>query len=70
MLSKIILFRLINLTRLTLKARKGEEKQIRLNGGSDPDLSFKKPSESKGGVLETFIKVNWNILNIKIPSIT
>ena len=51
------MLRLINLTRQSIKTRKGEEKIIRMNGGSDPDLTFKKPSESKGGVLETFIKV-------------
>ena len=50
--------RLVNLTRLSIKTRKGEEKILKVNGGNDPDLTFKKPSESKGGVYETFVKVS------------
>ena len=34
-----------------------EDKELRANDGRDPDLTFKNPSSSKGGVFETFVRV-------------
>ena len=52
-----MLLRLVELERLSRKTRKAEEKERHQGGGTDPDVSVKKPSKSEGGVMETFIKV-------------
>ena len=52
-----LLLRLVELERLSRKTRKAEEKERHQGGGTDPDVSVKKPSKSEGGVMETFIKV-------------
>ena len=51
------LARLVSLTRQSLNTRKLEERELRAKDGRDPDLTFKNPSSSKGGVFETFIRV-------------
>ena len=51
--------------RLSIKTRKMEEKELRLNGGRDPDYIIKNPSESYGGVLETYIRVSFQNVNYK-----
>ena len=48
---------MITLTRQSIKSRKLEEKALKATGGRDPDITFKNPSESKGGVFETYIRV-------------
>ena len=45
------------LTRLSIRTRKQEEKDLKTTGGRDPDVTFRNPSESKGGVFETYIRV-------------
>ena len=49
--------RLVCLTRLSIRTRKQEEKDLKTTAGRDPDVTFKNPSESKGGVFETYIRV-------------
>ena len=53
--------RLVDLERQRLKTRKLEEKELQLHSGKDPDLFVRNPSESQGGVLETYITVCMNI---------
>ena len=50
--------RLVELERQCLKTRKLEEKELRMNKGRDADYYVKNPSESQGGVIETYIKVS------------
>ena len=38
-------------------SRKQEEKDLKTTGGRDPDVTFKNPGESKGGVFKTYIRV-------------
>ena len=53
--------RLVDLERQRLKTRKLEEKELQLHSGKDPDFIVRNPSESQGGVLETYITVCMNI---------
>ena len=57
----LFVHRLVELERLSIRTRKVEEKELRINGGKDPDYVIKNPSESQGGVIETYINV------IKVP---
>ena len=62
--------RLVCLTRLSIRTRKQEEKDLKTTAGRDPDVTFKNPSESKGGVFETYIRVRSSVNNLdKISSI-
>ena len=53
----LFVHRLVELERLSIRTRKVEEKELRMNGGKDPDYVIKNPSESQGGVIETYINV-------------
>ena len=53
----LFVHRLVELERLSIRTRKVEEKELRINGGKDPDYVIKNPSESQGGVIETYINV-------------
>ena len=53
----VVTFRLVQLDKLRLKTRTKEEEQALARGGKDPFIVVKTPSQSKGGVAETSIKV-------------
>ena len=61
--------RLVDLERQRLKTRKLEEKELQMHSGKDPDFVVRNPSESQGGVLETYITVGMNISNIIFTNI-
>ena len=50
--------RLVELERLTVATRDMERKELVKNGGKDPDIVIKKPSQSLGGVTQKIIKVS------------
>ena len=50
--------RLVELERLTVATRDRERKELVKNGGKDPDIVIKKPSQSLGGVTQKIIKVS------------
>ena len=52
-----IVFRLVHLDKLRLATRREESDVLDAAGGKDPDIIVKNASESKGGVIEKFIKV-------------
>ena len=51
------LSRLVELTRLTIETKWVEKEKYETEGKIDPDRMIKMPSESKGGVMEVYIKV-------------
>ena len=59
--------RLVFLSRQTRKTRKFEVRALAATGGRDPDFTYKQPSENKGGVAETFIRVrsDWSKVHWK-----
>ena len=52
-----IVCRLVHLDKLRLATRREESDVLDAAGGKDPDIIVKNASESKGGVIEKFIKV-------------
>ena len=57
LLTSLSSVRLVFLSRQTRKTRKFEVRALAATGGRDPDFTYKQPSENKGGVSETFIRV-------------
>ena len=57
-LHSLLSLRLVFLSRQTRKTRKFEVSALAAAGGRDPDFTYKQPSENKGGVSETFIRVS------------
>ena len=55
---KIIWLRLVHLDKLRLSTRREEADVLEAAGGKDPDIIVKAASESKGGVIEKFVKVS------------
>lgn len=49
--------RLVHLDKLRLSTRREEADVLEAAGGKDPDIIVKAASESKGGVIEKFVKV-------------
>ena len=49
--------RLVHLDKLRLSSRREESDLLDAAGGKDPDIIVKNASESKGGVIEKFVKV-------------
>ena len=47
----------MELTRLTIETKWVEKEKYETEGKIDPDRMIKMPSESKGGVMEVYIKV-------------
>ena len=56
-LSSYHLYRLVHLDKLRLSSRREESDVLDAAGGKDPDIIVKNASESKGGVIEKFVKV-------------
>ena len=56
--------RLVHLDKLRLASRREESEILEAAGGKDPDIIVKNASESKGGVIEKFVKVL--VISIKI----
>ena len=52
-----VVCRLVHLDKLRLATRREESDVLDAAGGKDPDIIVKNASESKGGVIEKFIKV-------------
>ena len=52
-----VMCRLVHLDKLGLATRREESDVLDAAGGKDPDIIVKNASESKGGVIEKFIKV-------------
>ena len=52
-----VMCRLVHLDKLRLATRREESDVLDAAGGKDPDIIVKNASESKGGVIEKFIKV-------------
>ena len=53
----LVVCRLVHLDKLRLATRREESDVLDAAGGKDPDIIVKNASESKGGVIEKFIKV-------------
>ena len=51
------IFRLIELDRLTVNSREAERVEEEETKGADPDLVTRKPSETRGGVMEKLFKI-------------
>ena len=60
------MFRLVHLDKLRLASRREESDVLDAAGGKDPDIIVKNASESKGGVIEKFVKVNCICLKIYV----
>ena len=54
---QINISRLIELDRLTVNSREAERVEEEEAKGSDPDLVTRKPSETRGGVMEKLFKI-------------
>ena len=50
--------RLVQLERLKVSTREIERQELASQGGKDPDIDIKRPSESLAGVTQKIIKVN------------
>ena len=48
---------MVHLDKLRLSSRREESDVLDAAGGKDPDIIVKNASESKGGVIEKFVKV-------------
>ena len=57
-------YRLVHLDKLRLSSRREESDVLDAAGGKDPDIIVKNASESKGGVIEKYIRVSRKLSRI------